>query len=151
MFKGVTDFLEQLASGFCIASTGRALAAMLMLKHGPEIDRLMRDNKEKHFLMQLSNQVVRECQFLFRDFYNDIKLIGTDLYQVESSRMVERNEQIVKIFEGLKRNNITRYKLPPGFLALLHPQRQSSNEGRPIKKPKKNPTTLNSSTTGKSC
>ena len=115
MLKGVTDFLEKLAGVVCIASTGYTLTTMLMVKHGPEIDRFMRDDEEKHFLMQLLNQIDRECQFLLRDFYNFIKSIGTDLYQVEPSRMVERNAQIVKIFEGIKKNDTTRYKLPQSF------------------------------------
>ena len=47
MIKGVGDFLEKLANGVCIASTGYALVAILILKHSPEINHLMKDQTNR--------------------------------------------------------------------------------------------------------
>lgn len=70
---------------------------------------------------------------MFQDFYDDIKLTGDGLYQVNPSRIFDRNKEIVRIFEGIKRNNFGG-QLPQSFLELLLP------DGRPPKKPRKNPT-----------
>ena len=77
MFQGVANFLELLADGPCIASSGYALAAELVLEHGRVINRLMRDPNEPHFLLWLLNQVDQENYFLFREFFNDIKATGS--------------------------------------------------------------------------
>lgn len=136
MFQGVGDFLETLANGACIASTGNTLAAILILKHGPKINRLMKDQGKPYFLIKLLHQVDRECHFLFKEFYNDIKLTGPNLYQVYSSKIATRNMEITRILDGLKRNDISRHKLPSGLLALLQPRlkRNSGGLDRPIKK-----------------
>ena len=74
MLQGITDLLELLADGPCIASSGYALAAELWEQHGQTIHRLTRDQQEPHFLLWLLNQIDQENYFLFRDLFTEIQV-----------------------------------------------------------------------------
>ena len=106
MFDAIVRFLEQLAGGPCIAQIGYALAAELVKLHGKDIDHFMKNDLKNHFLLRLLVQVNRECQFMFQYFYNDIKLAGASLYQVDPDQMLEMKKQITKIFDRIKRGGI---------------------------------------------
>ena len=113
MLNGVVDFLEEVVDGVCIASTGYALTANLMLKYGLEINRFIYDMDEPHFLMQLLHQVDRECYFLFQECFDDIKTTEDLPYEVNTSQITKHNTEITDIFEVLKRNKTSSFKIPP--------------------------------------
>ena len=98
MLKGTTDFLQELGDGIYIASTGYALAATLMLKHGWYITCLMLDEDKPHFLMQLLHQIDWECHFLFQEFFDDIKATGSLPYRVNERRIDKCDSEIEDMF-----------------------------------------------------
>ena len=132
LFHTLSKFFEILARKKpCIASSGYALAAELVLEHGRDIDKVKNDPDEEYFLLHLCHSVDLDCRFLFQSFFQDILSIGINTYSINLCQVLRRqNDDIEKILHGLKRGNTSAIKFPSNLLALVHShsQQQSSIE-----------------------
>ena len=122
MFHTLSQFFEILAGKKpCIASSGYAQAAELVLAHGRDIDKTKNDPNEEYFLLRLCHSVDLECHFLFESLFRDILSTGNDTYSINLCRELRtRNDNIDKIFHGLKRGDTGAIKFPSNVLALVH-------------------------------
>ena len=134
MFNTLSKFFEILARKKpCIASSGYAKAAELVGEHGRDIDKLKDDPSEGNFLLRLCHSVDLECRFLFLALFKDILSTGTGTYSMNLRREIRnRNDDIEKIFHGLKRGDTNTITFPSNVLALVHShhQQQQRSDGR---------------------
>ena len=104
-----------------------------MLAHGQDIDKIKNDPEEEYFLLCLCHSVDLECRFLFQSFFRDILSTGINTYSINLRQgLRRRNDDIEKIFHGLKRGNTSAIKFPSNSLALVHShsQQQQLSDGR---------------------
>ena len=104
-----------------------------MLEHGRDIDKVKNDPNEEYFLLRLCHSVDLECRFLFQSLFRDILDTGIGTYSLNLRQgLRRRNDDLEKIFHGLKRGNTSAIKFPSNFFALVysHSQQQQSSRGR---------------------
>ena len=131
MLQGMTEFLELMADGPCIASTGYALAAELWEQYSQEIHQLTQNSQESHFLLRLLSQIDQENHILFKALFRDIQETGKGPYRFKMSMVHKRDEEISRIFDNLTRGRTYDLKLPDNFLLLLDSnQRQKGSCGQ---------------------
>ena len=130
----LSQFFEILAGKKpCIASSGYAQAAELVLAHGRDIDKTKNDPNEEYFLLRLCHSVDLECRFLFESLFRDILSTGNDNYSINLRRELRtRNDNMERIFHGLKRGDTGAIKFPSHVLSLVysHSRQQQLSDGR---------------------
>ena len=129
MLEAMVDFMEKMAGGPCMASTGYELAAELYEQYAEQIYQLCRSPTESNFLLRLLSAIDQEVHIMFRSLFRDIEQVGTGQYKFRKDLTVTRDKKITEIFADLERGRTYNLRLPDQFLTMLESNQSKRGRG----------------------